>query len=170
MKITSRRLIPTAGVAVAAALMLVGYQESRADDGAAGKAAASAVAANAPVVTLYKNPTCQCCAGWAEHMEENGFRVDVVEGADLAKIRAEYGISDVLASCHSAVVGGYALEGHVPADVVQQLLRERPAVRALAVAGMPPGVPGMPAVSNNRSKFPVVAVQQDGSASLYAER
>lgn len=132
---------------------------------------AIAVAADAPLVTLYKNPSCACCGEWGEHLEENGFRVKVEEaGWDLMRIKGEHGVSPELASCHTAVVGDYVLEGHVPADVLQQLLEERPQIRGLAVPGMPAGVPGMPAAGPNRAPYEVLAIQQDGSVELYATR
>jgi hypothetical protein len=103
----------------------------------------STPAAAGPVVMMYKTPTCGCCGLWADHMRENGFTVQEVIRADLAPIRKQYGVPGNMISCHTAVVDGYALEGHVPADVVARMLRERPAVAGIAVPGMPLGSPGM---------------------------
>jgi hypothetical protein len=97
----------------------------------------------APQVTVYKSPACGCCGGWVSHMRANGFRVDTMDVADVMPIKRKNGVPDSLASCHTALVGGYALEGHVPAADVWRLLRERPAVRGLAVPGMVVGSPGM---------------------------
>ena len=96
-----------------------------------------------PLMTVYKSPACGCCGEWVKHIQANGFRVETRELADVAPLRWRYGVSDHLASCHTAVVGGYAIEGHVPAADIQRLLRERPKVRGLAVPGMVVGSPGM---------------------------
>ena len=127
--------------------------------------------ADAPVVTVYKNPSCACCAEWVEHLEENGFETEEKEARlNIMEIKAEHGISPNLASCHTALVGDYVLEGHVPADLVSQLLKEAPAIRGLAVPGMPAGVPGMPEAGANRAPYQILAIQQDGSTQLYATR
>lgn len=102
-----------------------------------------AIAQYAPRVTVYKNPACGCCGEWVKHMQAKGFKVDTQNVSDVTPIRRKHGVPDALASCHTAVVGGYALEGHVPAADVWRLLRERPAVKGLAVPGMVPGSPGM---------------------------
>lgn len=96
-----------------------------------------------PLVTVYKSPACGCCGEWVAHMRANGFRVDVREMADVLPVKRANGIPDRLASCHTALVEGYALEGHVPAADVRRLLRERPKANGLAVPGMVPGSPGM---------------------------
>ena len=130
-----------------------------------------AIASDAPVVTVYKNPTCACCADWAEHLEKSGFRVEMKEGADLMQVKQKLGVTMDLASCHTAEVAGYALEGHVPADVIRQLLAERPAIRGLAVPGMPAGVPGMPEAGPNRAPYQVFTIEQGGGTpQVYATR
>lgn len=96
-----------------------------------------------PLVTIYKNPACGCCGEWVKHMRAGGFRVEVRETGDLAPIRRKAGVPDALASCHTAFVGGYAIEGHVPAADVKRLLRERTKAIGLAVPGMVAGSPGM---------------------------
>lgn len=103
----------------------------------------SLAAAGHPLVTVYKDPSCGCCGAWAEHMAKSGFSVKVVENTTLEEFKAEHGIPSVLQSCHTALVAGYVLEGHVPAEAVRKLLAERPAIKGLAVAGMPAGSPGM---------------------------
>lgn len=124
----------------------------------------------APVVTVYKNPTCACCGEWADHLRASGFRVEMKEGEDLMKAKQRLGIAPDLASCHTAEVGGYALEGHVPADVIHQLLAEKPDIRGLAVPGMPAGVPGMPEAGPNRAPYEVLAIEQGGGSRVYATR
>ena len=96
-----------------------------------------------PVVTVYKSPTCGCCGEWVKHMEAAGFRLDVHPVDDVTPIKSRFGVPEMLWSCHTAVVDGYAIEGHVPADDVKRLMRERPRVKGLAVPGMVPGSPGM---------------------------
>jgi hypothetical protein len=96
-----------------------------------------------PLLTVYKSPACGCCGEWVEHMRTNGFRLQVRDVGDVTPIKRQYGVPDVLVSCHTAVVAGYAIEGHVPAADVKRLLRERPKLKGLAVPGMVPGSPGM---------------------------
>lgn len=96
-----------------------------------------------PLVSVYKSPACGCCGEWITHMRANGFRVEIRDLADVTPIKSRYGIPYGLGSCHTAIVEGYAIEGHVPATDVQKLLRERPKVKGLAVPGMVPGSPGM---------------------------
>lgn len=102
-----------------------------------------ALAQRTETVTVYKSPTCGCCGEWVKHMQGNGFKVETHDLNDVSPIRRRYGIPGSLASCHTAVVGGYAIEGHVPAADIKRLLRERPRVIGLAVPGMVIGSPGM---------------------------
>lgn len=106
--------------------------------------AATAVAAQ-PEVTVWRDPSCGCCEGWVRHMRGHGFQMKVVSTPDLAPVKSRHGIPDALQSCHSASVGGYALEGHVPASAVIRLLAVRPRAKGLAVPGMPLSSPGMDA-------------------------
>lgn len=101
------------------------------------------VAQTMPLVTVYKSPACGCCGEWVKHMRGNGFRVDVKDVEDVTPIKRRSMVPDSLASCHTALVGGYAIEGHVPASDVWRLLRERPRVIGLSVPGMVVGSPGM---------------------------
>ena len=95
------------------------------------------------VVKVYKSPTCGCCGEWVKHMQANGFKVEATDMNDVSPIRRRYGVPGELASCHTAIVGGYAIEGHVPADDIKRLLRERPKAIGLSVPGMVVGSPGM---------------------------
>ena len=99
--------------------------------------------AAAPAITVSKDPNCGCCTGWAEHLRQAGFAVNVVNTDDLPAIKTRLGVPADLASCHTAEVNGYVIEGHVPADAITRLLREAPAAKGLAVPGMPIGSPGM---------------------------
>ena len=98
-----------------------------------------------PEVTVWRDPSCGCCEGWVTHMRNHGFRVKVIAAQDLSAVKARNGIPDALQSCHTATVGGYVLEGHVPAPTVARLLAERPRAKGLAVPGMPLSSPGMDA-------------------------
>lgn len=102
-----------------------------------------AVQAAPPAMTVYKTRTCGCCGKWVEHMRSNGFAVTVADVESTAGFQQNYGVPDELRSCHTATVGGYAIEGHVPAADVQRLLKSRPKAKGLAVPGMPMGSPGM---------------------------
>lgn len=96
-----------------------------------------------PLVTVYKEPACGCCGQWVKHMSASGFRVETREVADVTPVRRKFGVPDTLSSCHTAIVGGYAIEGHVPAADVKRLLREKTNAKGLAVPGMVDGSPGM---------------------------
>jgi hypothetical protein len=120
----------------------------------------------ADTVVLYKRASCGCCGGWADHMRAAGFNVNTVEVADPGDFRKRYGMPDV-ATCHTAVVNGYAIEGHVPAREVKRMLAERPKARGLAVARMPVGAPGMEQ-GGRVDPYDVFLVQADGSFTVYA--
>ncbi|MCZ0964498.1 DUF411 domain-containing protein [Paracoccus benzoatiresistens] len=96
-----------------------------------------------PLVTVSKDPSCGCCNGWVAHLEAAGFPVRVAESADLDGLKQRLGVPAALASCHTAEVDGYVVEGHVPATAIRRLLAERPDATGLAVPGMPAGSPGM---------------------------
>jgi hypothetical protein len=117
-----------------------------------------------PLMTVYKSPTCGCCAAWVEHLEASGFRVEVVDVEDLSAVKAQYGIPDSLSSCHTGVVGEYVVEGHVPAADVQRLLRERPEAGGLAVPGMPVGSPGMESPDGRTEPYEVLLVGEGGTS------
>lgn len=102
-----------------------------------------AVRADSCVVTVHRDPNCGCCSLWAQHLRDAGFVVKIEETSDLEAVRTRLGVPTALASCHTAEVNGYLIEGHVPAVAVRRLLTERPAAKGLAVPGMPAGSPGM---------------------------
>lgn len=97
----------------------------------------------APMVTVWKDPNCGCCSGWVDHLRGSGFTVAAIDTADLAAVKAALGVPGELASCHTAKIDAYVIEGHVPAAAIRRLLAERPAALGLAVPGMPIGSPGM---------------------------
>ncbi len=119
-------------------------------------------------MTVYKSPTCGCCAKWVEHIKKAGFAVTVKDMPNVGEVKYARGVPAELASCHTAVVGNYVIEGHVPSDVVQKLLKEKPAVAGLAVGGMPMGSPGREGRYTDR--YDVVAFDKNGNKRVYASR
>lgn len=97
----------------------------------------------APAITVYKSPNCGCCGKWVEYLREEGFDVQAVNQRDLTPLKQKAGVTPDMASCHTAMVEGYVIEGHVPAGAIRKLLQERPATKGLAVPGMPNNSPGM---------------------------
>jgi hypothetical protein len=93
--------------------------------------------------TLYKDPACGCCANYVEYLKKDGFQVTVVDTDDLAAVKAKYGVPDALAACHTVLIGGYVVEGHVPVGVIHRLLAQKPEIKGVALPGMPAGSPGM---------------------------
>jgi hypothetical protein len=96
-----------------------------------------------PKIVVSKDPTCGCCTGWVDHLRQVGFVAEVIETPEINRVKVRLGVPQDLASCHTAEIGGYVIEGHVPADAIKRLLAEKPAGKGLAVAGMPMGSPGM---------------------------
>lgn len=119
-------------------------------------------------VVMYKNAGCQCCTRWADHMMEGEFDVEEVPTPVLMQVKQENGISRELASCHTALIDGYVVEGHVPIEDVRRLLEERPDAIGLAVPGMPVGSPGMETPGRTPDKYDVLLVNKDGSTSVFA--
>ena len=119
-------------------------------------------------LTVYKDPQCGCCKAWNTAMAKAGFAIDVRDTADLSSVKTSLGVPESLSSCHTGVAGGYLFEGHVPPDLVQKVLRERPALVGLFVPGMPAGAPGMEGPSPEN--FQIIAVSRDGRQYVYASR
>ncbi len=115
---------------------------------------------------LYKDPSCGCCGKWAAHMRANQLALQSQDRSDMAQLKDRLGVPPALRSCHTAQIGGYIIEGHVPAAMVQQILRDRPAISGLAVAGMPQGSPGME--TGRRDTYQVVAFTRSGRQYVYA--
>lgn len=128
--------------------------------------AAAQLSAAGPPMTVYKTRTCGCCAKWVEHVKANGFDVSVKEVPNTAQYRRQFGVPEEFGSCHTATISGYAIEGHVPAVDIQQLLKSRPKAKGLAVPDMPIGSPGMEQGSRRQS-YSVVLFQADGRASEF---
>lgn len=136
-------------LALAAGLMLVG------------------TAANAATMTVMKSPTCGCCAKWIEHVQAHGIAVKVVDVPDIAAVKAKAGVPNKLASCHTAKINSYVVEGHVPAADIKKLLANKPKARGIAVPGMPMGSPGMEHGSH-REPYQTMLIKADGTATVFA--
>lgn len=122
-----------------------------------------------PLVTVHKSPTCGCCKLWVAHLEQAGFPVEVVESDTLEPIKRDVGVPAGMASCHTAQVAGYFVEGHVPADDIVRLITERPDAKGLAVPGMPLGSPGMEVPSGEVQPYAVYLIARDGRSALFSQ-
>ena len=123
-----------------------------------------------PTVTVWKSATCGCCGHWIEHLRAAGFTVVAHDTEDLPLITQQHGVAENLVSCHVAVVGGYVVEGHVPADLIKRLLQEHPAhIAGLSVPGMVPGSPGME-TGGQKPPYDVIAWDSAGKTTVYAKR
>ena len=124
--------------------------------------------AGAKKVVMYKSPGCECCSKWAEHLKGAGFTVIEHKRDDMDAIKAEHGVTEKLASCHTAIVGGYVIEGHVPAADVERLLKEHPTnIVGLTAPGMPMKSPGMQSVGQQPKGYDVLAFDKDGKSSVF---
>lgn len=137
-------------------------------DEAAPAGAAPAAAASGRQMVVYKSPTCGCCLAWADQMQAAGFDVEVRDVDDLGPIKRQFGVPASSASCHTAQVGDYFIEGHVPAEDIERLLAERPAAKGLAVPGMPLGSPGMEVPDGRTQPYDVLLIGADGSSQVFA--
>ncbi|MEJ7607543.1 MAG: DUF411 domain-containing protein [Bryobacteraceae bacterium] len=124
------------------------------------------LAAANPKVQVYKTATCGCCKKWVDHLRTNGFEVTVTDVPSTGEYRKKYGVPETLMSCHTAVVDGYAVEGHVPAADVERLLKTHPKGKGIAVPGMPLGSPGMEQGAG-RQAYSVLLFQADGTSSEF---
>lgn len=127
----------------------------------------AAMAADPRLVVVHKTESCGCCHLWVEHLKENGFKVTVRDVVDLGGIKERVGVPYGMGSCHTARVGGYFIEGHVPAADIVRLLDERPDAKGLTVPGMPLGSPGMEVASGQTQPYDVHLVARDGSTSVF---
>jgi hypothetical protein len=117
---------------------------------------------------VYKDPSCGCCGKWVAIMKKAGFDIAIRDTADMQSIKRRYKVGDDLVSCHTALVGGYVVEGHVPADLIQKMLKEKPKVLGLAVPGMPMGSPGME--GGTKEAYEVLTFDLAGKTTVYARR
>ena len=126
----------------------------------------TASAETLPKILVTKDPNCGCCGAWVEHIRSAGFTVEVVESPEMNRVKARLGVPQHLASCHTAEIGGYVIEGHVPADSIRRLLAEKPSAKGLAVPGMPAGSPGMEVAGMESESFEVVLFGPSGQRSF----
>jgi len=119
-------------------------------------------------IHVYKSPTCGCCTDWVKHLEENGFEVEVSEVDNVTPVKIEAGLTPALASCHTAFINDYVIEGHVPADDIKRLLSQAPQARGLSVPGMPAGSPGME-MGDRKDSYQVLLFNANGQTQVFAE-
>jgi hypothetical protein len=124
----------------------------------------------APTMEVFKSPTCGCCSKWVDHVREGGFTVKVTEMSDeaLSALKDKHGIPRTAQSCHTGLIGGYVVEGHVPVAEVHRLLKERPAVAGIAVGGMPIGSPGMEVPGRPAQTYNVVTFDKQGAVKVFS--
>ena len=127
--------------------------------------AAPAPPTNAEAI-VYKSPTCGCCGRWVDHLAAAGYKVTARDTTDMASIKRRHGVPASMESCHTTLVGGYVVEGHVPAEVVTRLLREKPAIIGISAPGMPLGSPGME--GPRKDKYDVVTFDKSGHSRVYS--
>lgn len=127
----------------------------------------STLAAAGEAITIYKSPTCGCCEAWIGHLKDNGFEVTAHDTTAINRIKADAGLTRNLASCHTAFIGDYVIEGHVPAADIHRLLAEAPKARGLSVPGMPIGSPGMD-MGNRRDAYQVLLFNAEGQTRPFA--
>lgn len=120
------------------------------------------------VITVYKSPSCGCCQLWVDYLKANKFEVKTIELDDLSEIKAASGVPRSIQTCHTAVVGGYVIEGHVPADAITKMLKEQPKIAGIGVAGMPIGSPGMP--GSPAQHYDVMSWDKTGKTTVYAKK
>jgi hypothetical protein len=155
-------------LAAAGSLAMLGCSKGAKSEPSAD-AAPIAAPAQARQMVVYRDPSCPCCEKWAAMAKDAGYLVRVVDHPDMPAIKTQYGVPEDLRSCHTAIVGDYAFEGHVPFEHVAKLLRERPeAILGLAVAGMPAGSPGMEVPGGETEAFDVMAFGKDVAPTRYA--
>ncbi len=123
-----------------------------------------------PTITVHKNPECGCCDKWIAMAKAEGFKVEVVISDDLSDVKRKAGVPPAQAACHTATAGGYVFEGHVPLDLVRNVLETKPAIAGLLVAGMPPSSPGMEEPGQAHQPYEVLAMGRDGKLTTYAHR
>ena len=131
--------------------------------------ATASIAAQAATehVTVYQTPACGCCTNWVGHLRQSGFNITARVMSDVSPIKDKYLVPGALRSCHTSVIGGYVIEGHVPADAIRRLLRERPRAAGLAEPGMPQSAPGM---DNPGQPYDVMLFTSSGQSKLYERR
>ncbi|MDJ0688190.1 MAG: DUF411 domain-containing protein [Xenococcaceae cyanobacterium MO_188.B32] len=119
-------------------------------------------------MTVYRSPSCGCCGVWVEHAQKHGFKIKDIKTEEMEALKQKYNIPTELASCHTAIIDGYVMEGHIPADDIKRFLQEKPQIVGLAVPGMPIGTPGMEA-RDIKQPFQVLAFNNEGQVEVFRE-
>ena len=119
-------------------------------------------------ITVYRSPSCGCCGGWVEHAQKHGFKVKDVKTEDMEALKQKYNVPPELAACHTTIIDGYVMEGHIPVDDIKRFVTEKPELAGLAVPGMPLGSPGMEA-GDMKQPFKVLAFNQEGKVEVFEE-
>ncbi|MBZ8179023.1 DUF411 domain-containing protein [Oscillatoria salina] len=119
-------------------------------------------------LTVYRSPSCGCCGEWVKHMQKHGFQVKDIQTDEMETLKQQYNLPEELASCHTAIVDGYVVEGHIPGNDVKRLLQQKPDIAGIAVPGMPLGSPGMEA-GDRKEAFAVISFNQSGETEIFAE-
>lgn len=127
--------------------------------------ALGSAAAEEREAVVYKNPECGCCAGYVDYLKQNGFQVQVVDTEDLTQVKRQHSVPEALEGCHTTVLDGYIIEGHVPVKIIDRLLSERPQIRGISLPGMPMGSPGMSGAKEG--PFEILEIS-DGDPKIYA--
>lgn len=151
---------PIRFIAIAAAFITLGLTTAAVRDLPPG------ADAKKPTITVYKDPRCGCCKSWIEHLIKHGYRVDAKDTPGMTEIKQSLGVPEKLAACHTAIVNGYLIEGHVPAADIDRLLAQKPKVAGLAVPGMPAGSPGME--SPRPQPYQVLSFDKGGKTKVFA--
>ncbi|WP_066380784.1 MULTISPECIES: DUF411 domain-containing protein [unclassified Anabaena] len=120
-------------------------------------------------ITVYRSPSCGCCGAWMEHIQKHGFNIKAdIKTDDMEAIKQKYNLPQELASCHTAIIDGYVMEGHIPADDIKRFLKQKPEVAGLAVPGMPLGTPGMES-GDRKQPFTIMTFDQSGAVAAFKE-
>lgn len=119
-------------------------------------------------ITVYKTPSCGCCKKWVSYLEDNGYQVTAKDMPNLSFVKSMSGVKPQYASCHTAVIDGYVVEGHVPTADIERMLKERPDIIGISAPGMPVGSPGMEQ-GDRRDNYQTITLEKDGTARVYAE-
>jgi hypothetical protein len=122
----------------------------------------------AALITVYRSPYCGCCGGWLEHLKTHGFQTTDIKTSDMEALKQKYNLPEEMASCHTAIIDGYVIEGHVPANDIKRLLKEKPNIAGLSVPQMPVGTPGMD-MGDKKEPFAVLAFHDNGKVEVFKE-
>jgi hypothetical protein len=152
--------LPVRTIALAVAFITLAFTT------AAARRSPSDTAVKKPTITVYKDPSCGCCKKWIEHLVKHGYRVDAKDTPNMTEIKRTLGVPEALTACHTAVVNGYLIEGHVPAADIDRLLEQKPRIAGLAVPGMPAGSPGMEGMGTQR--YQVLTFDKTGKTKVFA--